>query len=102
MIKIKGLGPIVVGDYMIRDREIEGYEHREIPLVGDNDFAIDAAFYQSYEDTTVVELKRQIKARGLKGIGACKRKVDYIDLLRAADVALQAVLEGLDDPHGES
>ena len=34
LIKIKGLGPIVVVDYMIRDKEIEGYEHREIPTAG--------------------------------------------------------------------
>lgn len=96
LIKIKGLDSIVVGDYTIRDREIEGYEHREIPKTGDHDVAIDATFHQGYEDTTVIELKKQIKARGLKGGGACRRKDDYIALLRAADVALQAVLDGLD------
>jgi len=102
LIKIKGLGPIVVGDYMIRDREIEGYEHREIPKAGDHDVVIDAAFHQGYEDTTVIELKRQIKARGLKGSGACKRKADYIALLRTADVALQATLDELDGRGNES
>ena len=50
----------------------------------------------------MVELKKQIKARGLKGIGACKRKADYIALLRAADAVLQAVLDGLDGRGDES
>ncbi|ESZ92700.1 Zn-finger domain-containing protein [Sclerotinia borealis F-4128] len=86
-INPEDLDSIVVGDFNIRCKEIEAYEHQVIPKTEDDDeWVIDTdEFYSSYTSMMIPELRALFKSRGLKGISKMKKKGDFVTALMHDD-----------------
>jgi len=87
LIRIKDFPGIEIGDYNIRDPEIEGYQNRILTTADDADefeIAEEGAISRNYEIMTKKMLLKRFEWRGIER-GRSKNKAGLMDILRAWD-----------------